>query len=106
MRWDKLLTIVGFLLPAALVYVTLVLLPVVQAVYYSSFRWNGLGPAVNFNGLANYIRILSDRVFLGALGHNLQLVALSVLIQLPLAIGLALLIRSMIEDAAATELAQ
>jgi raffinose/stachyose/melibiose transport system permease protein len=99
-RWDKLLTIVGFLLPAALVYVVLVLLPVVQAVYYSFFRWNGLGPAVSFNGLANYARILNDRVFLGALSHNLQLVAMSVLIQLPLALGLALLIRSVVRGRA------
>ena len=47
----------------------------------------------NFVGLANYTRALSDRVFIGALGHNLQLVVLSLVIQLPLALGLALLIR-------------
>jgi raffinose/stachyose/melibiose transport system permease protein len=99
-RWNKLLTIVGFLLPAALVYITLVLLPVVQAVYFGFFRWNGLGPAQNFIGLANYARILNDRVFLGALVHNLQLVAMSVLIQLPLALGLALLIRSIVHGRA------
>jgi len=88
----QVVTIVGFLLPAVIVYVGLVLLPVVQAIYYSFFRWNGLGPLQNFVGLANYMRILSDRVFVGALGHNLQIVALSLLIQLPLALGLALLV--------------
>ncbi len=90
-----LLTIVGFLLPAAVVYIGLVLLPVVQAVYYSFWRWNGLGPLQDFIGLANYARVLNDRMFLGALGHNLQLVVLSLLIQLPLALGLALLIRGL-----------
>ena len=89
----RLATIVGFLLPTALLYTSLVLLPVVQAVYYSFFRWNGLGPLQNFVGLANYSRILSDRVFMAALSHNLQLVALSLLVQLPLALGLALLVR-------------
>jgi raffinose/stachyose/melibiose transport system permease protein len=88
-------TIIGFLLPAALIYVGLVLLPVVQAVRYSFFRWNGLGPIQNFIGLANYMRALGDRVFVGALSHNLQLVAMSLLIQLPLALGLALLIRGL-----------
>ena len=90
---SRLVTIVGFLLPTALLYTSLVLLPVVQAVYYSFFRWNGLGPLQNFVGLANYSRILSDRVFMAALSHNLQLVALSLLVQLPLALGLALLVR-------------
>lgn len=94
-RWGHLATIVGFLLPGALIYIGLVLLPVAQAVYYSFFRWNGLGPLTNFTGLANYTRALSDRVFLLALGHNLQLIVLSLAIQIPLALGLALLIRGL-----------
>jgi raffinose/stachyose/melibiose transport system permease protein len=93
LRWGQIVTIAGFLLPAAVLYIGLVLLPVVQAVYYGFFRWNGLGPLQNFTGLGNYTRALSDRVFIGALSHNLQLVVLSLVIQLPLALGLALLIR-------------
>jgi raffinose/stachyose/melibiose transport system permease protein len=85
-------TIVGFLLPAAVIYIGLVLLPVFQAVYFSFFRWNGLGPLQGFIGLANYARAFSDRSFVGALGHNLQIVLLSLVIQLPLALGLALLV--------------
>src|SRR6476660_4609769 len=92
-RWGQVATIVGFLLPAALLYTGLVLLPVVQAIYYSFFRWNGLGPLQNFSGLSNYTRAFSDKVFIAALGHNLQLVVLSLIIQLPLALGLALLVR-------------
>ncbi len=57
----KLATVAGFLLPAALVYTGLVLFPIVQAVYYSLYRWNGLGPLQNFTGLANYQRALSRR---------------------------------------------
>jgi raffinose/stachyose/melibiose transport system permease protein len=94
-RWGQVITIAGFLLPATIVYVGLVLLPVAQAVYFSFFRWNGLGPLEQFSGLANYVRILSDRAFLGALSHNLQLVVLSLAFQLPLSLGLALLIREM-----------
>jgi raffinose/stachyose/melibiose transport system permease protein len=99
-RWGQVATIVGFLLPAAIIYSALVLLPVVQAIYYSFFRWNGLGPLQNFIGLANYSRLLNDRVFLGALGHNLQLVLLSIIIQLPLALGLALLVRGIVRGRA------
>lgn len=92
-RWGQVATITGFLLPAALIYIGMVILPVVQAIYFSFYRWNGLGPLQNFTGLANYARAIGDRAFLAALGHNLQLVALSLLLQLPFSLGLALLIR-------------
>lgn len=92
-QWGRIATIVGFLLPAAAVYTALVLLPVVQALYFSLYRWNGLGPLQNYVGLENYTRALNDSVFISAIGHNLQIVLLSVAVQLPLALGLALLIR-------------
>jgi raffinose/stachyose/melibiose transport system permease protein len=88
-RWT---TIVLLLAPASILYVLFVLLPVVQSAYYSFFRWNGLGPLEDFIALDNYTRALSDPVFLGALGHNLLIIALSLLVQLPLSLGLALLV--------------
>src|SRR5690349_12118854 len=92
-RWGQIVTIVGFLLPAAVIYIGLVLLPVAQAIYYSFWRWNGLGPLQSFVGLANYTRVVNDRVFLGALSNNLQILLLSLIVQLPIALGLALLVR-------------
>lgn len=94
-RWAEAATIVAFLLPAAALYIGLVLLPVAQAFYYSFFRWNGLGPLEQFTGLANYARILGDRAFIGAISHNLQIVFLSLAFQLPLSLGLALLLREL-----------
>jgi raffinose/stachyose/melibiose transport system permease protein len=62
-------------------------------VYTSLFKWNGLGgmPS-NFVGLDNFVRLLGDTVFLGDLRRGLVLVLLSVLVQLPVALGLALLL--------------
>ena len=91
--WQKLAVIVAFLVPPGVIYFLLVLLPVIQAVHFSFYRWNGLGPMQDFTGLDNYARVLRDTVFRRALGNNLLIVALSVLVQLPLALGLALLIR-------------
>lgn len=93
MAWGKWLTIAGFLLPAAAIYIGLVLMPVAQAIFYSFYRWNGLGPLEGFTGLANYARALGDANFRESLGHNLLLVAMSLAFQLPLSLGLALLIR-------------
>lgn len=88
------LTIAGFILPALVVYVLFVLYPIAQATYYSAFDWNGLGPLEDFVGVDNYRRLLSDAVFRKALQHNLIILALSLLVQLPMALLVALLIRS------------
>jgi raffinose/stachyose/melibiose transport system permease protein len=87
------LSIVLFTLPALVLFAGLVLLPMLLGVYTSLFKWNGFGglPS-NFVGLENFVRLLSDEVFLGDLKRGLILVLLSVLVQLPIALGLALLI--------------
>ncbi len=86
------LTIVLFLLPALVLFLVFVIYPILQSVYYSLFNWNGLGPAVDFVSLDNYKRILTDRVFLTALKNGILIALLSLTLQLPLALGLALLI--------------
>lgn len=78
--------------PAFVVYVTFVLLPVALAAVYSFFRWNGLQALTDFIGLENYRRALTDPVFIGAIGHNLFVVAMSLIVQGPIAIGVALLL--------------
>jgi raffinose/stachyose/melibiose transport system permease protein len=90
---EKVLIIFAFLIPPALIYFLLVLLPVIQAGYFSFYKWNGLGAMTNFRGLDNYLLILRDKVFLRAVTNNLTLTTLSLLVQLPLALALALLIR-------------
>lgn len=84
--------IVAFLLPAAALYTLLVIFPVIQATYFGFYKWNGLGPATDFVGLDNYVRILTDDIFQMAVGHNLLIIALSVLIQLPFSLACALLV--------------
>jgi raffinose/stachyose/melibiose transport system permease protein len=86
------LTIVLFLLPALVLFLFFVIYPILQSVYYSLFNWNGLGPAVDFVALDNYRRILTDRVFMIALKNGILIALLSLTLQLPFALGLALLI--------------
>ncbi|MBD8063817.1 carbohydrate ABC transporter permease, partial [Oceanitalea stevensii] len=49
-------------------------------------------PLDDFVGLANYTRALQDQIFTSAVMHNLTIVVLSILIQLPLGLGIALLL--------------
>jgi len=62
------------------------------AAVYSFFNWNGLGPLERFIGLDNYARAFSDPLFLKSIGNNFTIVALSLLIQGPIAIIVALLL--------------
>ena len=78
--------------PALVLFVGFVLAPIAVAGYYSVHEWNGFGPLSDFVGLSNYERALSDPVFQGAIGHNLIIAGLSLLIQLPLSIALAMLL--------------
>ena len=88
----KRITIALFLLPALALYGVLVLLPIIQAAYYSLFKWNGLKPLTDFVGLANYEKALSDPVFIGAVSHNILIIVLSLALQIPFALGLALML--------------
>ncbi|MBR4131340.1 MAG: sugar ABC transporter permease [Oscillospiraceae bacterium] len=85
--------IVLFLLPALILFCGVLIAPIAMSTYYSFFNWNGIG-AKTFIGLANYKELFtSDAIgFLKALRNSLLLAALSVFLQLPLALGLALLL--------------
>ena len=80
-----------FLFPALLLFCGLLIAPILMSGYYSLFDWNGFGTKT-FVGLANYKELFTEDTigFLKALRNSLLLAALSVGIQLPLALGLAL----------------
>ncbi|UDY24949.1 carbohydrate ABC transporter permease [Nocardioides sp. Kera G14] len=78
--------------PAILVFLTFVILPVIMAVYYGFYRWQGYGPPTDFVWFQNYKVILTDPDFRSAVWHNAEIVILSLLIQGPIAILLALLL--------------
>jgi raffinose/stachyose/melibiose transport system permease protein len=91
-RLQDSLTVALFLLPAFALFVVFVIYPIFRSLYYSLFNWNGLGPAINFVGLSNFVKILTDRVFIIAVRNGLLIVAFSLLLQLPLSLLLAVLV--------------
>ncbi len=88
-RWA---TVALFVAPALLLYLLLVIAPVFQAMYYSGFDWNGLAPLDDFVGLDNFKRAFQDDVFTGAVAHNGIFVLLSLAVQLPFALGVAMIL--------------
>jgi raffinose/stachyose/melibiose transport system permease protein len=81
-----------FLPPALLLFTLFVILPVVEAGRYSFFNWNGYGHPVRWVGFANYLEALRTRPFLLALRDNALIIVVSLVIQLPLALSLALIL--------------
>ena len=94
------IVVAGFLLPAALLYGVFVLYPIVQSTRYSAYDWNGLGPLTKFVGLDNFRKAFSDPLFRQALRHNITIIVLSLLLQIPFALGLAVLLNSRIRGRA------
>ncbi|MET7751692.1 sugar ABC transporter permease [Micromonospora sp. NPDC005367] len=84
--------IIGLTLPAVIVYVMFVLVPMGFAVYYSLFRWRGIGPPTDYVGFDNYVLAFQDPIFLDALRNNAIIVVGSLVVQGPIALAVALLL--------------
>jgi raffinose/stachyose/melibiose transport system permease protein len=88
-RWY---TIALFLLPALALYVVFVLFPIVQAGHFSLYKWNGLTPLTDFVGLKNYETALASPEFRTAMFNNGLVIVLSLAIQIPFSLALAVML--------------
>ncbi len=88
-KWS---TVALFVVPGLAVFLVFILMPLVQSAFFSLYRWNGFGPLENYVGLENYQRLWGHTVFVDSVLHSFGIVALSLLIQLPLALALALMV--------------
>lgn len=94
---DKVLSdkkaIIFFLFPALIFFVLIVFLPIFISAYYSTLDWDGLSKPV-FVGLANYIELFTKTTggFVLSIKNSLLFVLVSVFIQLPISLFLALVL--------------
>jgi len=91
-KFRKAMFIILFLLPALLLFVSFVIYPIFRSLYFSTFKWTGLGAATTNIGLGNYAKIIKDTVFLGAVKNVIIIIVLSLIIQLPLAMMLSVMV--------------
>lgn len=87
------ITIMLFILPALVLFLGILVAPIFLSGYYSLFDWNGFGQKT-FLGFENYRELFTSNSigFLKALRNALLLAFFSVVVQLPLALFLALLL--------------
>jgi len=91
-KWYEIIGLTG---PSVIVFAMFVLAPIAFAVYYSLYKWSGYGWPTEFRGLQNYFGpfgAFKDPVFINALRNNAIILVGSLLIQGPLALGIALLL--------------
>jgi raffinose/stachyose/melibiose transport system permease protein len=84
----------AFIAPALAVYTVFLIYPVVQSGVLSFSSWAGPGrPAIPV-GLDNYQELLQNPIFWRALLNTTVLLLVSIFIQLPIGLGLALIVTS------------
>jgi len=90
-------TLIGwlFVLPALLMYVLFVLVPLLLTILYSFFRWNGVGPMI-WVGVKNYVTIFQAPNLLGTITNAFWLVVWFSI----LPVGLGLIVASVIHRVA------
>lgn len=86
----SLIPLLVFLPPALILFTVFVVLPMIDAASFSFFKWNGYGPLTDFVGLKNYEDVITHRNFGTAVRNSLLVVAVSLMIQLPLAMWCAI----------------
>lgn len=88
-RW---LVITLLLAPTVLLLSVFLIYPLISSFQLSMLDWNGLGDDAKFAAVENWTQLAHDPIFWKALGNNVWLAVFSVLIQLPVALAIAVLL--------------
>ncbi|MEG0741973.1 MAG: sugar ABC transporter permease [Clostridia bacterium] len=86
-----------FSFPAAFLYSLFFIFPVGMGLYYSMTDWDGIAKNINFIGLENYTKLLSNKRFLNAMLFNLRYTILLTIFIVVLGVILALLLNSKVK---------
>ncbi len=83
----------GYLMPGIVLYLICCVLPLLFALLYSFFDWDG-GSEKTFVGLANYVKLIKDKTFWECFGHNIKFIIWTVIGQIGIALILSVLMIS------------
>lgn len=84
-----------FMIPAFFFIIVFIVYPICHSLWLSLQDWNGFSTVSPvYVGLSNWKRIMQDNAFWHALGNNVKVVVLSILIQLPIGMGLGFMLDS------------
>lgn len=78
-----------FLLPALALIAIFMIYPVIDTFVISAYSWNGISSNRIFIGLQNWKTLISDKSFWSAFSHNIVVMVLSIVLQIPIGMLLA-----------------
>jgi len=82
----------AFLLPALIVYLSVIIVPIFYSLFISLHDWNGIGE-MKFTGLKNYITLIKDDpVFHTAVKNNLIWIFLTLIVTTSLSLAFAVML--------------
>jgi raffinose/stachyose/melibiose transport system permease protein len=87
-----------FLIPAAAIYIFIVLYPSIQGAALSFTDWNGLDPVKNFIGWDNYVKLFHDPKALASVWHTLVIAVTIMIVQNLVGLLIALGVNSKIKS--------
>lgn len=87
-----------FAIPCLLFFGAMVMYPTIQGVGYAFTDWSGLGSAIHFNGIDNFIGLFRDPQTTGALVNTLVMTAVITVAQNVMGLALALGVNSHIKS--------
>ena len=88
----RLSAVLLFLPPALVLFTLFVTLPLIEAGGYAGYKWSGYGDPTEWIGGRNFELLTKHSVFHRSLMNTIWVIAASCLIQIPLALSLALMI--------------
>jgi raffinose/stachyose/melibiose transport system permease protein len=87
-----------FAVPCLVLFFAIVAYPTVQGVLYAFTDWSGLGSAIHFNGLTNFVALFSSSDTVGALWHTVLMAVVITVLQNAIGLALALGVNSRIRS--------
>ncbi|GAB3611687.1 sugar ABC transporter permease [Humibacter ginsengisoli] len=87
-----------FAVPCLVFFVAMVAYPTVQGVLYAFTDWSGLGSAIHFNGIDNFVGLFKDPQTTGALVNTLVMAAAITIAQNVIGLALALGVNTRIKS--------
>ena len=87
-----------FLLPAAVIYLSVIVIPVFYSFFISLFKWNGIGEK-EFVGIQNYIKLFSqDKTFHTAIVNNLIWIVLTIFVTMTISLAFAVILNKHLRE--------
>lgn len=88
-KWCKAML---FVAPALICYIIFEIIPIVNTIELSFYKWDGASPIMEFVGIENYKKIFTNPIFWKALSHNLFWIAFTIMIPTIFGIVLAVML--------------